>query len=80
MLYWKMQNVWSWIQWRVSTLVGRIRVTYVDPFFMALLHVRREDIKPAHRSRKLRNYYHEVVSMHGPFKRAWLWHIRRWLL
>lgn len=78
-MYWKLQGVWSWILWQVTSAMGRMNY-YADPFFMALLRVRRGDIKPAHRSHKLFCYYHKVVSMHGPFKRAWLWHIRRWLL
>lgn len=66
-------SAWEWITWWVFCFW----INLLEPFLRTVMRVRRDQIKPAHHGRKLRNYYHEYVSCEGPFKRAWLWHVRR---
>lgn len=78
-LYWKVQRRWNWVQYSISLWWGRINTKYVEPFFMRLLRVKRKQVlKPNTRVDHL-CYYHTVVCMHGPFRRAWLWHVKKWI-
>ena len=86
-LYWQVQRRWSWVQWRVSSLMGRL-MYHVEPWLSSVLRVTSAEIRmsfynhPDVISIEDCDFFHTQVCQYGPIKRWWLWrvvrHIRRW--